>query len=413
MSVYIPKGSPTGEYLYDFWRGGKRFSDTTGCTNRRAAEKVEAEAKVKAVEGLKQAAAVRVSLKLKDVAARYWDAVAKGTAGADNTERDLNRLLDYFKEHHKAAGGDGIAITAIALQDIEELIARRRADTVAHTDRLITPATVNRSTTEVLRKLYTYCKRHGVRFDQEPHWAGLLLPEPDEHPRELRPGEGEKITAAVRDDYAPLIAMALATGLRQREIYDLRWKEVDWLGGQIKRMGKGKKPVARPITDRVRDILMPLRGHHGEFVFTYVADRTRSYWVGKKGERRQEMRVAGKRYPIGKENLKTRWRRDRPADMADFRFHDFRHDLATKALRQTGNLKLVAQMLNHRDLRTTSRYAHVLDTEVAAAFAQVQGALHGKAGCSEPGALDKKSHEKSQAKVPELKLVLQRKASRD
>jgi len=51
-----------------------------------------------------------------------------------------------------------------------------------------------------------------------------------------------------------------------------------------------------------------------------------------------------------------------------FRFHDFRHDFGTKLLRATGNLKLVQKALNHANLKTTSRYAHVLDGEVAAAM---------------------------------------------
>lgn len=54
--------------------------------------------------------------------------------------------------------------------------------------------------------------------------------------------------------------------------------------------------------------------------------------------------------------------------MEDFRFHDFRHDLATKLLRQTGNLKTVQKALSHSDIKTTTRYAHVLDEEVAEAL---------------------------------------------
>jgi site-specific recombinase XerD len=50
------------------------------------------------------------------------------------------------------------------------------------------------------------------------------------------------------------------------------------------------------------------------------------------------------------------------------RFHDLRHDVGRKILRQTGNLKLVQQVLNHRDIKTTTRYAHVLESEKAAAL---------------------------------------------
>jgi site-specific recombinase XerD len=51
-----------------------------------------------------------------------------------------------------------------------------------------------------------------------------------------------------------------------------------------------------------------------------------------------------------------------------FRFHDVRHDTATKLLRQTQNLKLVSKVLNHSDIKTTARYAHVLDEELAGAL---------------------------------------------
>jgi len=55
----------------------------------------------------------------------------------------------------------------------------------------------------------------------------------------------------------------------------------------------------------------------------------------------------------------------------DFRFHDFWHDLATKLLRETGNLKLVQKALNHGDIKSTLRCAHVLDEEVADAVERV------------------------------------------
>src|SRR6187551_2876152 len=72
---------------------------------------------------------------------------------------------------------------------------------------------------------------------------------------------------------------------------------------------------------------------------------------------------------------KTQWRRTRArAGVEGFRFHDFRHDLGTKLLRETGNLKLVQRALNHADLKTTTRYAHVLDTEIAEALGRVQAA---------------------------------------
>jgi integrase len=91
-------------------------------------------------------------------------------------------------------------------------------------------------------------------------------------------------------------------------------------------------------------------------VFTYVA----VYGNKRLG------RVRGQRYPLSYTGTKSAWQRIREASsVKDFRFHDFRHDFGTKLLRETGNLKLVQKALNHRDIKSTLRYAHVLDEDVA------------------------------------------------
>src|SRR5207237_888101 len=120
------------------------------------------------------------------------------------------------------------------------------------------------------------------------------------------------------------------------------------------RRGKGGALVTTQITPAIREIIWPLRGDHPEFVFTYVAERTR------KG------RVKGQRYPITISGLNSIWKRWRKqAGIQDLRLHDLRHDFATKLLRECGNLKIVQRALGHADIKTTVRYAHVLDDEVA------------------------------------------------
>jgi Phage integrase family len=122
-------------------------------------------------------------------------------------------------------------------------------------------------------------------------------------------------------------------------------------------IGKGGNRVMFPITDTIREILFPLRGQHPEFCFTYIAACTN----------KRLGRVRGERYPMTMTGAKSAWQRLRAkAGVKDLRFHDFRHDLATKLLRETGNLRLVQKALNHGDIKSTLRYAHVLDAEVAA-----------------------------------------------
>jgi integrase len=175
--------------------------------------------------------------------------------------------------------------------------------------------------------------------------------------RELVGDEAERLEAATRDDYAPFFAFVVASSWRLKECIALQWSDVDWSARQIRKPGKADKLETVPITSATREILSPLRGHHPERVSTYMAVRTR------------DGRVKGKRYPLTREGVKTAWRRLRKrSGVIGFRFHDYRHDFGTKLLRTTGNLKLVQKAMNHRSIRSTLRYAHVLGSEVADAM---------------------------------------------
>lgn len=358
MSVYRPKGSPF--YHYDFQWRGTRFHGSTKRTNRREAEAVERQERERVRQHAARSAAVTTSLRLDDVAGRYWQEVGQHHSGADNTWRDIGRLVEYF--------GKDKLLTDIGDDDVARLVALRRGHRVIRDKRrkpedcpLVSPATVNRSSTEVLKKLFTRAKTAwGIRFEHEPRWRSHMLAEPEERVRELVDDEAERLDEAVRDDYGPFLSFAQASGLRLKECVSLKWSEVDWHGRQIRKAGKGGKLVTVPITSAIREILWPMRGHHPEHVFTYVAKRTRG------------TRVKGTRYPLTYNGAKTEWKRTRKrAGVVGFRFHDYRHDVATKLLRDTGNLKLVQRALNHRNIKTTLRYAHVLDDEVAAALERI------------------------------------------
>lgn len=49
------------------------------------------------------------------------------------------------------------------------------------------------------------------------------------------------------------------------------------------------------------------------------------------------------------------------------RIHDLRHTAATRLTRNTKNMKLVAQYLGHKDIKTTARYLHPDDKDLAEA----------------------------------------------
>lgn len=366
MSVYKPKNSPY--YHFDFQVAGVRYHGSTETANRREAEareKVERDKAKAAAKASKNASGGPLTIAV--ATGRYWSEVGERHANSETTWTDINRLVDYF--------GPSKLLSDISDDEVAKLVQWRRSQNAWGREktkddqpmRLVSAATVNRSTTLVLKKLFTRAKRTWkYEFPREPSWRDHWLQEPKERVRELKATEGAAIELATRSDYQPVFDFVRATGLRLEECI-LRWSEVDWQTGWITKTGKGGRLVKTAITSTVRDILLPLRGHHPEFVFTYQAARTRTGKASYKGD--GEGRKKGDRYPITYSGLKTQWKRIRAkAKVEDFRFHDFRHDLATKLLRKTGNLKTVQKALSHADIKTTTRYAHVLDEEVAEAL---------------------------------------------
>lgn len=298
-----------------------------------------------------QLAAAKTSLRLDDVADRYWLEHGQHNTGAVNTERRLALLIEFF-------GKDKLLID-ITGDDVARLVAWRRGHRRRPGGPLLAPHTVN-GTLETLRALFSRAKMWGVRFDHEPTWHKHVLAIPAERVRELSEDEAERIEATARGDYGIFIAFARVSGLRLRECLTLRWSEVDWSARQIRKRGKGEQWVTVPITSEIRELLWPLQGHHPEMVFTYVCERA------------EHGRVRGQRYPLTRNGLNSYWSRLRKdAGITGLRFHDLRHDFGTKLLRSSGNLKLVQRAMNHRDIKTTLKYAHVLDSEVAAAMERV------------------------------------------
>jgi len=361
MSVYRPKGHPF--YHFDFQIGGHRFSGTTRKGDRREAEQVERIEREKAARIVKARQAAKDGPLTIDLAAdRYWTEAGQHKANAKDLERDLARIVEYF--------GPQRLLADIGDDDVAKLVAWRRGHRVVRhrkrkakvQDPLITPSQVNRSTTEVLQRIFTRARDvWRVPLSNAPIWRNHMLPEPEERVRELRGDEDAALAASMDPDYDELRRFSLASGLRMNESL-LRWSQVDFASATIIRAGKGGRPVRLPITPVMRHILIGRKGHHPEFVFTYVAKRA------AKGKR-----IRKARYPITRSGLKTHWRRSKAkAGILDYRWHDNRHDFATKLLRATGNLKLVQRALNHRKIETTTKYAHVLDDELRAGMVRAE-----------------------------------------
>ena len=338
MAVFKRKDTSTGTYCYDFQRGGYRFSGNTGETDRRRAEAVERDLKAQAQADARAGRLQGRQRMTLDVAAgRYWAEVGQQTARPERLGGELERLVMLL--------GPSTPLVKVNDQMLAQAIASRRQDFVKGDPKRgrVSSAQVNRSTTQLLRRILTRARAVWKQpLPEEPNWRAHMLSEPKGRVRELGYDEEGRLGAAERDDYRAPRLFAQLTGLRRREIAGLTWDQVDFGAETISVVGKGDKPHVLPITDELRALLEPLRGHHPTAVFTYVAQRSRK--VPKSGH----SVVQGQRYPITYEGLGTQLGRTfAKAGLKDFRIHDLRHTAATRTLRATGNLRIVQQLLNH------------------------------------------------------------------
>ena len=273
---------------------------------------------------------------------------------------------------------------------VSALIARRRGEKKVRgktvTNEFVSATTVNRSATEPLRKVLLFARDIGKAPIQKINWRMHLLKEPKERVRELRDEEQVALfDDGLREDHKPLVEVALLLGLRRGELIGLKWEHVDFGARSVRVLGKGDTDERVPLLPAARDVLWGLWSdpdRHPEFVFTFVAQRTRDY-----GGRAF---VKGERYPYTAEGWKTFFRRAvEEAGIKDFRMHDNRHTAASRLHREIG-LRGVQEVLRHKQIETTRKYTHVNNEELMTALqraadkaAERQTAIRAAAGAGE------------------------------
>lgn len=227
----------------------------------------------------------------------------------------------------------------------------------AYKERLIegTPLS-NRSVVRHLNVLHGIFKRARRAFglNENPAGADVVERPPVVYTGEFDTFEGEEVerlaAAAENDQDAALYRVAAYAGLRQGELFALRWRCVDFVGGLIhvrrnfthgeEKVPKGKKARSVPMTPDVIDPLARLK------------DTTR--WSGDDdlvfpnviGEFEQHDRMR-RRF----------WSALEKADLRKIKFHDLRHAFGTAAVQHLGEAAVQGYM-GHSDVRTTQRYLH-------------------------------------------------------
>lgn len=155
-----------------------------------------------------------------------------------------------------------------------------------------------------------------------------------------------------------IVLLALNTGLRQGEIFNLRWTDVDLVGARLTVRGDGAKSGQTrhvPLNSEALKVLTYRQRHVPTDGYVFPG-RTDS----------DDGRL---------DNVKKGWAAlMKAAKISDFRFHDLRHTFASKLVMAGVDLNTVRELLGHSDLKMTLRYAHLAPEHKAAAVAKLVSA---------------------------------------
>lgn len=153
------------------------------------------------------------------------------------------------------------------------------------------------------------------------------------------------------DHLKPICIVAMNTGMRRGEIFQLEWDSVDFKLKQIKvKAASAKSGKSRdiPMNDEVLQTLLTWRNETESESLVFPSPVT--------GE------VLN--------NIKKSWNGlMRLSEIKDFRFHDLRHHFASRLVMAGVDLNTVRELLGHSSIDMTLRYAHLAPEHKAAAVA--------------------------------------------
>lgn len=182
--------------------------------------------------------------------------------------------------------------------------------------------------------------------------------EPDGRVRFLDAGERERFFAQCRSSKYPrlyaLVLTAMLTGARRGELLALRWRDVDLEEG-VANLGRTKNGDRRTLVllPQVIEQLKAFKGERDRFVFGSVRSRYQQPAVIDSAFRDAVAR----------------------AQIKDFHFHDLRHCCASYMAQAGHPLNVIADVLGHRKLDMTRRYAHLTTKTKADAMRHALGSI--------------------------------------
>jgi integrase len=334
------------------------YFDPTGKRVRKSfAKKKDAEAEL----------AKRVSLiaekRYLDVKKDYTTTLEEVLKKYEENHKDQTSFINskcHFIENFREYFGKDTRLENIKYVDLETYRN--------HLKRKLTRAKGLRSVASINREMA--CLHHIFQkavewqmLERNPFNQGksLLAKENNKRVRYLNPEEISALVQECPKHLKPIVICALNTGMRKGEILSLKWDQVR--NGFIyfeKTKSNRDKGEAIPINDDLQPVLDELRREQGpgaEYVFPFTRGEHTL-----KGPEPVRQRKGPAPLPDVVQNVRTAFEAAlKRAGIQNFRFHDLRHTAASHMAMNGASMKAIQEILRHKDIKTTMRYAHLAD----------------------------------------------------
>src|SRR3990170_1259560 len=318
-------------------------------------------------------------------------------------KRIANHLFKELSEHYKTWGEGrqkgfvtkryhiaqldelfgNIPLRAFATRFVEEWQTKRMADNK--------PATVNRLLATLKHMFTKAVEWEMVDEDTLKRVRRVkLLSENNRRLRYLSKEECKALINACSPHVRPIVITALNTGMRKEEILSLEWEKHIDLRHSFILLDKTKNGERRevPINNTLREVLQGIvRRIDSPYVFIdgegkRFKDVKRSFATALKKadfercpECNQERQKTDSKEPGNCPSCGVKMER---RGIKDFRFHDLRHTFASHLVMAGIDITTIKELLGHKTLTMTLRYAHLAPAHKVKAVDILDNAINGK-----------------------------------
>ena len=211
------------------------------------------------------------------------------------------------------------------------------------------------------------------------------LSEPAENIKYLKDWDmAQKIIDRAAPHLKPIIYTALYTGFRRGNILTLKWGQIDFTNDTITVKVKDKNTVGGknhtvPMIAKLKEILLA-QPRINEFVFNYnekpITDIKHSWRsifydfvkIDPKDIKKDDV-IEYRKQIIKGEEVRVPYKQVLiDSDLPYVNFHTLRHTAMTWIVKSTGDIRVAQKIAGHADIKTTVKYAHVLDEQKRSAL---------------------------------------------